>query len=246
MPDNQLAVFTPAKTKRASEAIYDQIYQKIVRGELKQGDRLPSERELAEQFHRGRQSVREALRMLQQDGLLQISLGNNGGAFIQGLSLNNAKEPLHKLIDTGVISYKELSDYRYYSDMSCIELALQYYTEEDIEDLEQILLRFKEAIGDRRQFPLLDMEFHSALAKASHNQLCMIVSETVGGLCAKAFWTQTEELSDEEVYRIHETAYAFHFSLLQALIARDAATLSTYVKKMQAIISSGNLDSLSG
>ena len=77
-------LFTPAKTQRASEAIYNQIYPKIVSGELKPGDRLPPERELAEMFQRSRPVVREALRMLQQDGLLETSVGSAGGAVIRG------------------------------------------------------------------------------------------------------------------------------------------------------------------
>ena len=67
------ALFTPAKTQRASEAIYNQIYPKIISGELRPGDRLPPERELAEMFQRSRAVVREALRMLQQEGLIGIS-----------------------------------------------------------------------------------------------------------------------------------------------------------------------------
>ena len=51
------ALFTPAKTQRASEAIYNQIYPKIISGELRPGDRLPPERELAEMFQRSRPVV---------------------------------------------------------------------------------------------------------------------------------------------------------------------------------------------
>ena len=82
-------LFTPAKTQRASEAIYNQIYPMIVSGELKPGDRLPPERELAEMFQRSRPVVREALRMLQQDGLLVTSVGSTGGAVIRGISLKS-------------------------------------------------------------------------------------------------------------------------------------------------------------
>lgn len=84
---NSKPLFTPAKTQRASEVIYQQIYPKIVSGELKPGDRLPSERELAQQFQRSRPIVREALRMLQQDGLLETSIGSSGGAIVRGISL---------------------------------------------------------------------------------------------------------------------------------------------------------------
>ena len=60
------ALFTPAKTQRASEAIYNQIYPKIISGELRPGDRLPPERELAEMFQRSRPVVRR--RMLRRSG----------------------------------------------------------------------------------------------------------------------------------------------------------------------------------
>ena len=81
------ALFTPAKTQRASEAIYNQIYPKIISGELRPGDRLPPERELAEMFQRSRPVVREALRMLQQEGLIGTAVGSSGGAVIRGVSL---------------------------------------------------------------------------------------------------------------------------------------------------------------
>ena len=76
------ALFTPAKTQRASEAIYNQIYPKIISGELRPGDRLPPERELAEMFQRSRPVVREALRMLQQEGLIETAVGSSGGAVL--------------------------------------------------------------------------------------------------------------------------------------------------------------------
>ena len=93
---------------RASEVIYDQIYLKIASGDLRPGDTLPSERELAEQFHRSRPSVREALRMLQQDGLLKISLGSAGGAVVQSISLKTVEEPLKKLVEIGAINLDEV------------------------------------------------------------------------------------------------------------------------------------------
>ena len=72
--------FFPAETQRAPEVIYDQIYQQIANGRLKPGDRLPSERVLAEQFQRSRHVIREALRMLQQDGLITVEVGSAGGS----------------------------------------------------------------------------------------------------------------------------------------------------------------------
>ena len=98
------ALFTPAKTQRASEAIYNQIYPKIISGELRPGDRLPPERELAEMFQRSRPVVREALRMLQQEGLIETAVGSSGGAVIRGVSLKSVEEPLKNLVAMGAIN----------------------------------------------------------------------------------------------------------------------------------------------
>ncbi|MFR3922117.1 MAG: FadR/GntR family transcriptional regulator [Dysosmobacter welbionis] len=113
------ALFTPAKTQRASEAIYNQIYPKIISGELRPGDRLPPERELAEMFQRSRPVVREALRMLQQEGLIETAVGSSGGAVIQGVSLKSVEEPLKNLVAMGAINLDELLEYRHINDRSC-------------------------------------------------------------------------------------------------------------------------------
>lgn len=129
--------FAPAKTKRACEVIYDQIYDKIVRGELEAGDRLPPERVLAEQFQRSRPSVREALRMLQQNGLIRIDIGSAGGSIVQGFSVAGLEKNLKDLIDSGVFSLQELKDYRIINDMGCARLAARNRTARDIAALER-------------------------------------------------------------------------------------------------------------
>lgn len=127
------ALFTPAKTQRASEAIYNQIYPKIISGELRPGDRLPPERELAEMFQRSRPVVREALRMLQQEGLIETAVGSSGGAVIRGVSLKSVEEPLKNLVAMGAINLDELLEYRHINDRSCARLAAIHHTEEDAE-----------------------------------------------------------------------------------------------------------------
>lgn len=220
--NNKPVSFSPATTKRASEVIYEQIYQKIASGELKAGDRLPAERELAEQFHRSRPSIREALRMLQQDGIIQITVGTNGGAVVQGITLESAELPLRKLIDAGVISLQELVDYRVLNDRNCAELALRYRTEEDLERLREIMVRYRTAIPDSDVMNDVDIEFHQALAKASHNQLCILMSEVVTSLCTSLFWkVAASDMDPESVYAINQAAYDNHMKILHALETRD-------------------------
>ncbi len=233
MPDNkEMPTFAPAKTKRASEVIYDQISQKIYSGELQDGDRLPSERDLAAQFGRGRQSVREALRMLQQEGLIRITLGNSGGAYVQRISMDTVKEPLQKLVHAGIIPLNEVSDYRKYNDAICAELALKNHTEEDLLALRDVLDQFESAIGDREGFPKMDILFHNTLARASHNHLVVLINEVLGEMYAMTYWNKTTDLSDKKLRELHTNVYRQHARIVEALTAGD---LDALIESMQAV-----------
>lgn len=114
--------FSPAETQKAPEVIYSQIYQRIISGKLKPGDRLPSERVLSEQFQRSRHIIREALRMLQQDGLITVELGSTGGAIVQGISIEMLSSPLKRYVASGDLDVLELTEYRYLNDLAVPDL----------------------------------------------------------------------------------------------------------------------------
>src|SRR5215468_2046364 len=74
--------FSPVQTTRVFEEIASQVRSQLATGRLRPGDRLPSERDLAQQLGVGRNSVREALRALEVSGILRLHKGGAGGAFI--------------------------------------------------------------------------------------------------------------------------------------------------------------------
>ncbi len=230
--DKTNITFKPAKTQRASDVIYQQIYQKIISGELKTGDRLPAERDLCEQFGRSRPSIREALRMLQQDGLINITVGTNGGAVVQGVSLDIAEQPLRKLVDMGAISVKELADYRTFNDQCCAHLAVQNHTAEDAAILMDIVERYGKAVADPQLFEELDIEFHKALAHSSHNKLCILMTDVVTTLCTNMFWDiAAKEMSKEELVAFNQKAFEKHQKIAEAVIAKDLDTLKKYLNE---------------
>src|SRR5882672_6430946 len=81
--DSTRFAYSPVQTKRAFEEVALQIREQLSKGALKPGDRLPSERELAEQFGLSRNTVREALRSLEMSGILEFRKGATGGAFVR-------------------------------------------------------------------------------------------------------------------------------------------------------------------
>ena len=220
-PKNATPLFSPAATQRASEVIYDQIYQKIISGELRPGDRLPSERDLAAMFQRSRPSVREALRALQQDGFLKITLGSAGGAIVQGISLKSAEDSLRKLVDNGAINLQELIDYRGINDRGCARLAAEYHTEEDAVRLRRIMEAYGKYVDDCERLRQIDLAFHRALAQASHNSLATLMTNTIADLNTNMFWDIVREKPQEELVRINRLGYESHQAIVDAVLARD-------------------------
>ena len=229
---NPNSLFQPATTRRASEVIYDQIYQKIASGALRPGDTLPSERELAEQFHRSRPSVREALRMLQQDGFLKINVGSAGGAVVQSLSLHTVEEPLKKLLAAGAIKLDDLVEYRNINDHTCARLAALRRTEEDIRAIQATLDAAEASICTPNSFEKYDIAFHTALAKASHNALALLINDVIVGLNTDAFLQSIQHCSLEEHQRINREIFESHSAILRAVIKGDPDEADRCVDEM--------------
>ncbi len=89
--------FKPVSSRRVSEAIFDQIREKILRGEIRPNDRLPSERALMEIFGRSRPTIREALRMLERSGLI-TTIPGSGGSVVKEISSQTVEQSLEGMV----------------------------------------------------------------------------------------------------------------------------------------------------
>lgn len=228
-------IFEPAKTKRASEVIYEQIYQKIVDGELKAGDRLPAERILAEQFQRSRPSVREALRMLQQNGLIHIDIGSAGGAVVQGFSTKGLEQTLRTFAESGFISIQELADYRIINDIGCARLAALNRTEDDVALLKKNIEKYGNSVNDSDSIHIIDEEFHYVLANASHNAMVIAVNNAITEMVVKYFWDKALEYPSERVLHANHAAYESHRALAEAVINGDVAEAEKCVQMVNRV-----------
>jgi DNA-binding FadR family transcriptional regulator len=105
-------MFNQAKKNRAFEDIIFQIQEAILQGSLKVGDKLPSERQLREIFKVSRGTLREALRALEQKGLITIKTGVQGGAIVYPVDNKLMRESLDLLLRDQKISLRELAEFR--------------------------------------------------------------------------------------------------------------------------------------
>lgn len=161
---------TPMQVPKASDVLADDLRERILRGEFPEGTALPPERELVAQTRMSRTTVREALRILEVQGLVQIRTGRSGGAFVQRPGEESIASSVSLMIRGRQIRMTALLETREAIEPSCARLAAKYRTEEDLDALE----RANEAIGAAgplTDFLTANVEWHVAVAIASHNEL---------------------------------------------------------------------------
>src|SRR5215212_2351824 len=139
-------IFAPVTIARASSSIADQIRAAILSGQLEQGERLPPERELAEQFGVSRVTVRDALRGLEAMGLIEVRVGARGGAFVT--------------VPSGALMGQAMSDM----------MLMQAISPEDVvERLRALHENARQELSAKRYTRELSWDFHALLAHAAHN-----------------------------------------------------------------------------
>jgi GntR family transcriptional repressor for pyruvate dehydrogenase complex len=165
----------PIQKTKVYEAIVEQIREHIEGGIWPEGTQLPSERELAEQLNIGRPSVREALRVLEVMGLVEIRQGQ--GTFVAARS--NQSRPMRLLEsmlqeDSHVV---ELLEVREFFEPQIAYLAAQSATEDDIRSMEDILQRMETVIATGETGVDENIEFHLALTEAVGNRVLLQVHQ---------------------------------------------------------------------
>lgn len=212
----------PVTTRRASEAIYEQIRELILTGELKPGDRLPSERSLMESLQRSRPTIREALRMLEHAGFIRTVPGTNG-AVVREPGTDEARETLMSLLQTNKVTIGELSEYRLANETAVARWAAARRSEKDVAALETILDGAETHLLARRYEKFIghDAAFHGALAQAGGNSvaalLAQILSRLTEPLVLEALRRQGEEENRDMCSRIS----SMHREILSAVAAGD-------------------------
>lgn len=168
----------PIKRKTICDEIVDQFKQMIKNGELKPGEKLPSERELAKMFNVGRSSVREALQVLSSIGFVKKTAE---GSFINdNFSLNHLDFTYSLLLNEN--DYEQLYEARKVIEITIVELAAKKADVEDIDSLEEVLSDMSNKTADIEEYARLDAEFHLNIALASKNKVLYEFVSTISDL----------------------------------------------------------------
>jgi GntR family transcriptional regulator, transcriptional repressor for pyruvate dehydrogenase complex len=178
-PATQEPVFRPIQDARAFEEVARQIRRELAEGRLKVGSRLPPERIMAVQMGVSRHALREALRSLENAGLIRMRKGAAGGAFVADAGGNSIATGMLDLFHVGAITAKQLTQARLWIGGIVIREARVRATQSDINDLEANIEALATAIthGTHPERVELNLDFHRKLARIAANPILMIVTD---------------------------------------------------------------------
>ena len=176
-------MFHAAKQNRIFQDVVEQIEEAILSGQLQPGETLPSERDLKDMFQTSRGTLREALRVLEQKGLIEIKLGVGGGSVVKAAPMEQVCNGLDLLIRFQKISLRHLAEFREDVESSVAAIAARRAGPQDLNRLENLL---EKAHGYRDQgvdywheFVEVDKKIHQALAQITGNPMYIVVHQAV-------------------------------------------------------------------
>jgi DNA-binding FadR family transcriptional regulator len=172
--------FEQVRPVRLYERIVEQVEEAVGRGELLPGQRLPSERELVVQFGTSRATVREALRVLESNGVVRSRPGDPNGPEILPVTSGQLTKQMRRLARADGLTLSQLLVSRMMLDSTANRLAATLRTDEQLAEMEAAIGQMREAVeGGYTSFSEADFAFHEAIARASGNTLIQVCNAVV-------------------------------------------------------------------
>lgn len=211
--------------------VADQIRTAVLRGDLPAGSLLPTERDLVERFGVSRTTVREALRVLQTQGII-VESGPNAPLRISGpedLPGSAAHETLMNLIHLGKISLGDLVEFRCVIEAAAVRALASSVVTRDLSSAHAALETMRAAGSDARAFEAADVQLHLALVEATGNQafrlVMLAVRDSIGTYLLDAL------LVRDDLPAILEQLRREHEAIVAAIEDGDGARASALVTK---------------
>ena len=205
---NHAALFQSLHLDREKlrEQIADHIQDMIATNQLKSGEQLPSEREMAKIVDVNRGTLREAIRLLEQRGLIEMRVGS--GAYVVSVSPSTVTDSIERYFAFGSCSHEDLITLRGILDPEIAALAAERATAAEIECLRQLAERIEESFfEDTTRYAADDAEFHVTVAQASHNDLVIAIMGGLHKVMARWILAQSRRHQLEGGARSHRAVY---------------------------------------
>lgn len=201
----------PLANRSLVDRIIDRITEALIRNELTPGDRLPTENELVASLGVGKSSVREAIKILQAMGVVEVRRGE--GTFVAHSAPSLGINPMlyQLLLDQG--SMQDIFALREVFEPGYTLLAMRNATEADIKNIERALVAFEKVVAENQQTGEDDLSFHLAILETTHNPYVI----RIGKMILKLFMGSVSR----SVRNVPYQAVGDHRKIYEALLSRD-------------------------
>lgn len=212
----------PVARSRTYELVIERVEEQIVSGQLRVGDRLPPERDLAQMLGVSRAAVREALRALQAQGVLRMSVGTgpDSGTTVAALPSDALNRLLRLHVALANFPIQHVVDARVMLERESARHAAKRASQADLEEMRELLSAMEDPDCDRERFNELDTEFHVAIAEAGGNRLVADMTTAIRESMRRPLLRVFHELGDAWA-PIADRLRNDHRSICEALQAGD-------------------------
>ena len=214
-PRRNAVRLTPLRVPKAPDVLAAELRERILRGDFPEDTALPPERELVQQTGMSRATVREALRILEVQGLVRVKTGRTGGAYVYRPGRDAMADSVTLLIRARKIRIPALLETREAIEPFCAQLAAKHRTDEDLGHLEAANEAMA-AYGTLAEFLQANVDWHVAVATAGHNELLtgfmLALSRSIYAS------TDNQGFVDDDVRR---TTLQAHRAVTRAIRAKD-------------------------
>ena len=232
------------KRTSLSDHVVEEIKSRIMRGELREGDRLPSHDLLSKELGVSRTTLREGLKNLALMGILEMKPGR--GTHIKALSPSSFMDHLAPTLLMDRATTMELMEARFYVELGTVALACKHANRSDIEAMERFIEEMEGYLQTKQytRFSDLDLRFHLQMTQASRNRVLEKILDSIRGLLSQL-------LSEVVLYipGMAEDGHQYHKQILKAIrnrdpqlgeraIRRHIASVASAAKKYQRLKSS--------
>jgi len=225
-------MFKPVKTKKVYEEIIRQVKMLITDGQLQPGDKLFSERELAEKLNVSRASVREAFSALEMMGIIKIKPGE--GSFVRQVSFDSLIEPLSFMLQLEIDDMFELLEARKVLEVAAVGMAAHRATDEDIKALGRAVEAMQNDVIRGDLGDVADAEFHYAVMHAAHNSILNRVMNTIHDLMLTNMRNSRQRMFNSP--GMPQILLGMHQNIYQAICDGDARMARHYMQQHLALI----------
>lgn len=220
-------MFRSLRTEQVADRVAEQLKRVLREGLFKPGDRLPSERDLAEQMGVSRPSVREAIQQLEMLGMLEPIHGM--GTVVKNLTEQEISKPLEALLEGDRHSILEMTEVRACLESWAALRAAQKRTKSDLDLIHGYLEAMEQDLERGRIRAELDFLFHAAIGAAAHNRILLHLMHSIHDLMKHCVKVYREEVFVDRMEQ--EMIFGHHLRVFKAIQSQDPSTAQAAMKE---------------